>query len=212
MLFRTDVSLKGQTMNIRSKYDSSNSTKFLGVTGKTHKSAAEAKASFVMYRYGWIPCEAPFPQEFIDSEGTTYTAQPDFHHPTTGFYAEFKAHKMNGKGTRRAAVAAMAQIDSDIAQGFLSASKRPFKALQNAWNHSIQTMACKTAQLPSHTPLVLIYETAQDLNEERRCARNGVFMLSLENLQSFNGYLLFASLGLDVGFSRNGFRYGVVAA
>lgn len=183
--------------------------RLVGVTGKTHKSAAEAKASFKLYRYGWMPCEEAFPQEFTDSEGTTYTALPDFRHEATGFYAEFKAHKMNGKGTRRAAVAAMAQLDSDIAQGFVAASKRPYKALENAWNHSIQTMACKSAQLPSSTPLVLIYETEQDLSEERRCARNGVFMLSLRNLQSFNAFLLFASLGLDVQFSRLAFRYGI---
>jgi hypothetical protein len=119
---------------------------------------------------------------------------------------------MNGKGTRRAAVAAMAQLESDIAHGFIAESKRAYKTLLSQWNHSIQTMACKTAQLPTNTPLVLIYETEQDLNEERRCARNGVFMLSLDNLQCFSGFLLFTSLGLDVGFSRNGFRYGVTAA
>jgi hypothetical protein len=198
-------------IQLRSKYDPSSSTKLVGITGKTHKSAAEAKASFPLYRHGWIPCEATFPQEFIDSEGTRYIAQPDFHHPATGFYAEFKAHRMNGVGTKRAAVAAMARLESDIAQGFVAASKRGFKTLQNQWNHSIQTMACKSAQLPSNTPLVLIYETEQDINEERRCNRNGVFMLSLDNLQSFNGFLLFASMGLDVQFSRNCFRYGVAA-
>jgi hypothetical protein len=125
---------KNKMIQLRSKYDPSGSTRLVGITGKSHKSAAEAKASFSLYRHGWVPCEAVFPQEFIDSEGTRYTAQPDFHHPATGFYAEFKAHKMNGKGTRRAAVAAMAQIDSDIAQGFIAAGKRPYKALLNQWN------------------------------------------------------------------------------
>jgi hypothetical protein len=72
-------------------------------------------------------------------------------------------------------------------------------------------MACKSAQLPSNTPLVLIYESEQDINEERRCARNGVFMLSLDNLQSFNAFLLFAAMALDVQFSRHCFRYGVTA-
>jgi hypothetical protein len=187
--------------------------KFVGVTGKNHKSVAEAKASFPLYyQAGWIPCETTFPQEFIDSEGTTYHAQPDFYHPATGFYAEFKACKMNGKGSKRAALAAMAQVDMDIASGFLDLAKRPYRELQNAWHHSIQSVACKTAQLPRDTPLVLIYEKLADLNEERRCARNGVFMLSLENLQSFNGFLVFATLGLDVGFTRHSFNYQMVAA
>lgn len=189
------------------KYDPRN--KYAGVTGKQHLSIAEAKASFKLHPFGWVPCETPFPQEFTDSEGTTYTACPDFHHPATGFYAEFKAHRMNGKKTRRAAIAAMAKIDGDIAQGFIDPSKRPYKALEHAWNHSIQTMASKSAQLPMHTPIVLIYETMQDLNEERRCERNGVFMLSLDNLHSFNAFVFFAGLGYDVEFNRRDFRYGV---
>lgn len=137
---------------------------------------------------------------------------PDFIHEATGFYTEFKAHKMNGKKTRRAALSAMAKVDLDIAQGYLDPAKRPYRELENAWHHSIQTMACKTAQLLPHTPLVLIYEKQADLNEERRCARNGVFMLSLDSLQSFNGFLLFASMGLDVQFKRNEFRFGVKTA
>lgn len=191
------------------KYDSK--AKFVGVTGKIHKSAAEAKASFKLYPHGWIPYEQKFPQMFVDAEGTEYEAMPDFIHEGTGFYAEFKAHKLNGKKTRRAAMAAMDKVDYEIAQGYLDPGKRPYRELQHAWHHSIQTMACKTAQLPSHTPLVLIYEEQADLNEERRCARNGVFMLSLENLHSFNGFLLFASLGFDVEFNRNNFRFGNVS-
>ena len=189
------------------KYDSK--TKFVGVTKKIHKSAAEAKASFELYRHGWVPYEKKFPQKFYDDDGTEYEAMPDFIHEATGFYAEFKAHRMNGKKTKRAAMAAMSKVDADIARGFLDRAKRPYRELENAWHHSIQTMACKTAQLPSNTPLALIYEKQADLNEERRCARNGVFMLSLENLHCFNGFLLFASLGLDVEFSRHGFRYGI---
>lgn len=34
-------------------------------------------------------------------------------------------------------------------------------------------------------------------------------MLSLDNLYSFNEFIIFASLGLDVGFTRNEFRFGV---
>jgi hypothetical protein len=85
------------------------------------------------------------------------------------------------------------------------------KTLENAWKHSTQIMDCKSAQLSSSTPLVLIYETEQDLNEERRCVRNGVFILSLANQQTFNGFLLFASMGLDVESARTKFRFGTTA-
>lgn len=191
------------------KYNIKN--KFVGVTGKTHKSAAEAKASFKLHPNGWVPYEEKFPQTFIDDEGTEYQAMPDFIHAATGFYAEFKAHRMNGKKTRRAAMDAMAKVDDDIANGYLDPTKRAYRELQNAWHHSIQTMACKSKQLPSSTPLVLIYEKLQDLNEERRCVRNGVFMLSLDNMYCFNAFLRFASVGLDVSFSRLGFRYSLTS-
>lgn len=66
--------------------------------------------------HGWIPYEQKFPQKFVDAEGTEYEAMPDFIHGRTGFYDEFKAHRMNGNKTKRAA---MAKIDDDIAKGFL---------------------------------------------------------------------------------------------
>jgi hypothetical protein len=186
----------------------------VGVTGVVHDSAAEAKASFRLYQHGWHPCTERFPQTFVDSEGTEYRACPDFYHPATGFYGEFKAHKLNGKGTKARADAAMARVEADIVSGYVNASARPYKAREHAWNHSIQTVACKTKQLPSHTPLVLIYEKApaddnDAENEEKRCARNGVFMLTLDNLHTFNGFLLLASLGLDVQYTKRERRFGV---
>lgn len=65
------------------KYDSK--AKFVGVTGKVHKSTAEAKASFKLYPHGWVPHEQKFPQKFVDGPKarstkqcrTSYTKQPD---------------------------------------------------------------------------------------------------------------------------------------
>lgn len=179
----------------------------IGATGHEHKSAAEAKASFVLAPFGWIPYENPFPLIFADSEGESFRACPDFYHPATGFYAEFKAEKLNGKGTKQAADKAVAEIEKGVAQGLIPKSRELYKKLKNAWNHSIQKIACCSKQLPANMPLVLIYEKEQDLNEERRCKRNGIFMLSLENMHAFNFFLRMSSIGLDVGFSRNGFHY-----
>lgn len=199
-------------IDITEKYNPSHITKFIGATGMKHKSAAEAKASFQLLQTGWIPCETTFSQVFYDSEGTAYRAQPDFYHPATGFYAEFKCRRMNGKGSKRAADAAMARVDANISLGYTIPAYRAFKALDNAWNHSVETMACKSKQLPSDKPLVLIYEKEQDRKEEMRCQRKGIFMLSLKNMKTFNGFLKFASLGLNVEFSRADFHYGVMPA
>jgi hypothetical protein len=192
-----------------SKYNASKSTKLIGVTGRIHDSAAEAKASFILFKHGWIPHTEKFPMPFYDADGTQYLACPDFYHPATGFYSEFKTRKLNGKGTKRLADAAMEKVDRDITLGRLLPDKRPYRVLEHAWNHSIQTMACKAAQLPRNMPLVLLYEKEQDLNEERRCKRNGIFMLSLENMCGLNVFLKLASYGLAVAFTREGFKFSV---
>lgn len=105
-------------------YNPSRSTKCIGVTGSVHKSVAEAVAPFKLYETGWVPCETKFPQQFI---GTEYRAQPDLYHSASGFYAEFKARKMNGKGSKQASDKAMTQVDS-----YTNPAKRLFKALQHA--------------------------------------------------------------------------------
>jgi hypothetical protein len=193
-------------------YNPSPSTKFIGVTGTRHKSQAEAKASFALYPHGWIPFETLFPMTFTDSEGTSFRACPDFYHPATGYYAEFKAHKMNGRKSKNAADRAMALIDADIVLGKIHASKRHYRSLKNAWNHSIQKASAVAEGLSSHTPFVVIYDDEQDVNEERRCYRNNVFMLSLANMGAFQLSLRLAALGLAVGFERNGFGFSVQAS
>lgn len=184
-----------------------NESKFIGVSGTLHKSKAEAKASYKLAQYGWVPCEQPFPQQFQDSEGMKFWACPDFFHPKTGFYAEFKTRKLNGVKNKARADDYVAKIDADIQQGFIRPKDKLFKLLDRAWNHSIQKIAAVSKQLPSTSPFVLIYEDEQDLNEERRCARNGIFMLTLANIGAFHMFLKLASFGSAVAFERNGFRF-----
>jgi len=196
------------TTKIINKYN--RKTPLIGVTGKTHKSAAEAKASFQLFKYGIVPCEDKFEQEFIDAEGKTFRACPDFVHSATGVFFEFKTRKLNGKKTKTVADEAMRKVEEGIARGWIKSKDLTFKRLENAWNHSIQKVAAVARQLPPSTPLVLLYEDEQDLNEERRCARNGVFMLSLKNLSVFTMFLKMASIGLAVRFKRNGFEFSVM--
>jgi hypothetical protein len=192
------------TTKITTKYNRKNP--LIGVTGKEHKSAAEAKASFYLFnRYSIIPCEDKFDQEFLDATGKKFRACPDFVHPTTGVFFEFKTKRMNGKKSKAAADQAMRKVEDSIANGWVDARKLTYKRLENAWNHSIHKVAAVAKQLPKNVPLVLLYESTQDLNEERRCVRNGVFMLSLDNLSLFGSCLKMASVGLNVDFKRNGF-------
>lgn len=198
------------TTKINNKYN--RKTPLIGITGKKHKSAAEAKASFELYKYGFVPCEDKFEQTFFDAEGKPFKACPDFKHEATGVFVEFKTRKMNGRKSKAAAERAMQYIKQQIAEGWISEDGRMYNQLEHAWNHSIHKVAAVARQLPQNTPLVLIYESEQDLNEERRCARNGVFMLSLRNLSAFAMFLKMAGFGLQVGFKRNAFEFSVGTA
>jgi hypothetical protein len=62
-------------------------------------------------------------------------------------------------------------------------------------------------QLPPQMPLIVIYESEQDRKEEVRCKKNGICMLSLDNLSSIQAFLRMASFGLAVRFKRNGFEF-----
>ncbi|WP_156895673.1 hypothetical protein [Massilia putida] len=186
-------------------------TPLIGVTGKKHDSAAEAKASFELYKYGFVPYDSMFGQVFFDVEGKPFWARPDFIHLATGVFAEFKTKRTNGKEFKARADKAMQDVEQQIAAGRIKESHRGYKQLEHAWNHSIQKVAAVSNQLPLQTPLVLIYEKALGLNEERRCKKNGVFMLSLQNLSGFAMFLRMASLGLAVGYERHGFRYSAKA-
>jgi hypothetical protein len=185
-------------------------TPLTGVTGIEHKSAAEAKASFELYKYGFIPYENKFPQVFYDAENKPFWACPDFVHVDTGVFAEFKTKKMNGVKSKANAEKAMQRVEESIAAGWIKESGRNYKRLEFAWNHSIKKVAAISNQLPLNTPLVLIYENDKVREEdENRCARNGVFMLSLSKISAFALFLKLASLGLTVGFERQGFHYKV---
>jgi hypothetical protein len=193
------------TTKIIDKYN--RKTPLIGVAGKKHDSAAEAKASFELYKYGFVPYDNMFGQVFFDAEGKPFWARPDFIHLATGVLAEFKTKRTNGKEFKARADKAMQDVEQQIAAGWVKESHRGYKQLEHAWNHSIHKVAAVSNQLPLHTPLVLIYESDLGLNEERRCKKNGVFMLSLQNLSGFAMFLKMASLGLAVGFERHGFEF-----
>lgn len=194
------------TRKIFDKYN--RKTPLIGVTGTKHKSEAEAKASFELYKYGFIPYENKFPQVFFDAENKPFWACPDFIHVATGMFAEFKTKKMNGKGFKARADKAMQEVERQIAAGWVKEENRTYKQLEHAWNHSIQKVAAVSNQLPLNTPLVLIYENDKVREkDENRCVRNGVFMISLEKISAFALFLKLASLGLAVGFERQGFHY-----
>jgi hypothetical protein len=180
-----------------------------GVLGTKHRSVEEAKASFILHPHGWIPYETKFPVRFIDSEGTPFDAMPDFFHPATGFYAEFKTRRMNGSGSKNQSAKYMNDWESNVLAGKKKGGERNerYAQLEKAWNHSVHKVAAVSKQLPSSTPLVVFYEKDIDLNEERRCARNGVFALSLENMGAFQLFLKMASFGVVLGFRRNNSVY-----
>jgi hypothetical protein len=193
------------TTKIIGKYN--RKTPLIGVTGKMHKSAAEAKASFELYNFGFVPCEDKFEKTFFDAEGKPFKACPDFKHEATGVFVEFKTRRMNGKKNKETAERAMQKVEQQIEAGWIKEDNRTYQQLEHAWNHSIHKVAAVSNQLPANMPLALIYESEQDLNEERRCVRNGVFMLSLQNMSLFATVLRMASLGLAVRFKRNGFEW-----
>lgn len=94
----------------------------------SYDSKAEAAASDGFRRLGCISAHSHFyPHTFIDADGAEFRAKPDFFHPASGLYIEFKAGPLNTKRTKATADKAIAR--QEAWKGVLS----PWDWLQCGW-------------------------------------------------------------------------------
>lgn len=181
---------------------------FIGATGLTHDSKAEAEASFQLARLGITPCNELYPVRFRDGNGASFTARSDFIHRASAVRFEFKAAPLHNIQTKAYATKATARARRDDAMGFLGDRSRSYRMLRSGWNHSIGKQAAGVAAL---TPanVVLIFKNEPTPTQAKWMAGAGIFWVTLKTLPAFALYLKLASQGLDVGFTASACRQKV---
>lgn len=162
----------------------------------TFDSKAEAKASPEFTRLGCIPARSPFPVTFTDADGTEFHALPDFYHPATSVYIEFKgATTLNGKKTKATADSAIER------QQAWKGTLIPWDWLQHGWNHAAAKIAItQQAIAAAGGALLLVFAAPPDAETIKRLNSRQVFWLMLGTPQwrQFASFLKFASAGFPV--------------
>lgn len=162
----------------------------------TFDSKAEAKASPEFTRLGCIPARSPFPLTFTDADGTEFRALPDFHHPATGLFIEFKgADTLNGKKSKATADKAIER------QRVWKGSLIPWDWLQHGWNHAAAKIAITQSAIASTgRALLLVFAAMPGAETIKRLNSRQVFWLVLDTPQwrQFASFLTFASAGFPV--------------
>jgi hypothetical protein len=183
----------------------------IGVTGRTHQSAAEAEASFCLAPLGILPHDFAYPVTFTDADGTTFTARSDFRHEATGVLFEFKAGPLNGRTTKQAADSAVARVSRAEALGYVNATNRTAKLLDAQWNHSRHKLKAVVNAMNPAKCVLLVKDIPTD-KELAKLDRAGIFVRHVGSMRSFALFLKLAAAGLGVGFTDGVFRFGMEAS
>lgn len=161
--------------------------------GTPFDSKAEAAAFPEFQRLGCIRTSEPYPQTFRDADGTAFRARPDFYHPASGLFIEFKAGSLNGKRTTATADRALA-------------SKLEFKGtlsvwdwLQCGWHHAKAKQAIIQRQLTPQR-FVIVFKEPPTLAEAIEYMKAGVVFIPLSALPSYLLHARLAKAGIQTGF------------
>jgi hypothetical protein len=175
---------------------------YIGSTGATHLSQAEASVSFKVLPMGIVPDDSFFPVTFTDSEGTSFPARMDYRHEASGYCFEYKPGSMNGIRTKASADRQREDFDAAHRQGFVQPQHYLYRLNEAAWSNSIMKQAIVQKTLGAGMfALLLAEEPDPTTREGRRVLRSGVFYRTERNISGFAFFLQLASMGLDVGFT-----------
>lgn len=154
---------------------------------KKKQSNPERLALPVLARYGFKPCHDQFfPVSFVDVEGETFNAKPDFYNPDLGIYVEVKDSKLNGKKSKRTAENARKSIDPWRLQ-----KHSTYYQIECDWNHSAAKQAIVQRTL---TParFIVVFTRTPDEATMKRIINSGIEAYSLDR---FSWYMLRWRLG-----------------
>lgn len=181
------------------------STPRLGVTGRTHASNAEARASYQLFDIGIVPSNAYFKGSFIDRDRETFKAKTDFQHRWSDLKIEFKAGTLNNQSSKRNAAYDMRAAKMDFSSGRINAKKFATRTQENTWSNSIyKQLIVQKAESPMN--MVVTFESLPSEAEQARLNRAGLVWTTLQSISAYSLFATLAQLGLAVAYTNHGYR------
>lgn len=162
----------------------------------SYDSRAEASASHLLATHGIVRDESGLlPTTFRDADGRQFAAKPDFIHPPTGIYFEFKDSFLNGTKTKTTAER----------QHQSSRSKSPgYKDLKFSWSNSAVKLALvQEGMADAGRALIALFWHEPDQKTIGRMNRQGIFWTVYDSpsWRSLLGFLKMRSHGIPVTLS-----------
>ena len=161
--------------------------------GTPFDSKAEAAASPEFSRLGCIRSTGRYPQTFTDADGTEFRAMPDFYHPASCLWIEYKAAPLNGKKTKANADRAL-RSRRDFA-GYLTR----YDMLRHGWNHAKAKQAIVQRKLTPQN-FVVVFKDPPTIAEAMEYLKAGVVFIPLSSLPSYLLHARLAKAGIQTGF------------
>jgi len=165
---------------------------------KHFSSIAEAKADAIFTALGCIRCESflpYFPDLFKDANGDEFKALPDYYHPATNTFFEYKTCALNGKKSFKTADNKLRaqyrhNIGPDTGLTYAQVSAATWAAkyrndcLLHAWNHALAKQLAVQKTLGTEN-FVVIFGNTLDAKEALKYEKKGLAFLPLAKLEAF---------------------------
>ena len=178
----------------------SNTKYTAGFNGMMHRSASEAKASFVLACHGIFACEDYYPATFEDNVGNTFRARKDFHHAEFGIDVEYKCSVLNSLKNKTSADAATARFIAEQQRGFVTSRNYQSKLLASSWSDALPKQYAVQSQRPPASMLV-VFESMPSEKEQLRIIKKKLFFCTLGNIGNFLAMYRLLHLGAIQSFS-----------
>ena len=178
--------------------------KTVGAAGIIHPSQAEAKLSFPFFDLGILSSETFYPDPFADGKGKLFRAKRDFQDKwIPAISIETKSGSLNSLSSCASAANALAKVENEYADGFISSDHIDYRRLAASWSASVTKF--KLVQLQEAAAgrvVIMVYDKKPPLKTLPRLERPKVLwcVYGDSDWLAFNQFRLHARFGIQSSF------------
>lgn len=176
----------------------------IGAAGITHPSQAEARLSFPLFNLGILSSETFYPELFTDGEGEAFRAKRDFRDkyiPDISY--ETKTGCLNGLRSCATAANALAKVEKEYTEGFISSDHIDYRRLAASWSASVSKFKLvQNQEAAAGRVAIMVYDKKPPPKTLARLDRSKVLWCvhGDSDWLTFNQFRLHARLGVQSSF------------
>jgi len=170
----------------------------IGYNGHIHDSAAEAKASFQLAKFGIYRCNDFYPVTFTDSKGQSFPARQDFYGEDLNLSVEVKAADLNPVKNKASSNKQIA--DKRVYRSFNNQPLLLKDWLDFGWHHARRKQCIVQHKLTPQN-FIVAFVKPPSIDAARTYTKDRLVFMPLSAIPSYIAYLKLQRRGLAVSFS-----------